>query len=216
MSGEKPANLPRRVLILAGAGMGTAETMTQEAIKAVRECQGVFGAPRMVKLAEELRAANSPRYPSVAEYLPDPVFSWLRAHPDCESAVVLMSGDTGFYSGAAGFAGRLETEGWSLRILPGISSLSAMAAALGLLLAACLDASALTGPLRPLADALLVLGGGLALMVAMLLVRDETLRMYHLLALLTGAVLYSQGIGRLVRMARARIQKRKKTRKAEP
>ena len=131
MSGEKPANLPRRVLILAGAGMGTAETMTQEAIKAVRECQVVFGAPRMVKLAEELRAANSPRYPSVAEYLPDPVFSWLRAHPDCESAVVLMSGDTGFYSGAAGFAGRLETEGWSLRILPGISSLSAMAAALG-------------------------------------------------------------------------------------
>ena len=111
--------------------MGTAETMTQEAIKAVRECQVVFGAPRMVKLAEELRAANSPRYPSVAEYLPDPVFSWLRAHPDCESAVVLMSGDTGFYSGAAGFAGRLETEGWSLRILPGISSLSAMAAALG-------------------------------------------------------------------------------------
>lgn len=91
-----------------------------------------------------------------------------------------------------------------------------MAVPLGLLLAACLDASALTGPLRPLADALLVLGGGLALMAAMLLVRDETLRMYHLLALLTGAVLYSQGIGRLVRMARARIQKRKKTRKAEP
>ena len=87
---------------------------------------------------------------------------------------------------------------------------------LGLLLAACLDASALTGPLRPLADALLVLGGGLALMAAMLLVRDETLRIYHLLALLTGAVLYSRGIGRLVRMARARIKKRKKTRKAEP
>lgn len=64
---------------------------------------------------------------------------------------------------------------------------------LGLLLAACLDASALTGPLRPLADALLVLGGGLALMAAMLLVRDETLRMYHLLALLTGAVLYRPG-----------------------
>lgn len=87
---------------------------------------------------------------------------------------------------------------------------------LGLLLAACLDASALTGPLRPLTDAVLVLGGGLALMATMLLARDETLRMYHLLALLIGAVLYNQGIGRLVRMACGRIKNRKKTRKAAP
>ena len=63
---------------------------------------------------------------------------------------------------------------------------------LGLLLAACLDASVLAGPLRPVADVLMM-------------------RLYHLLALLTGAVLYTQGIGRLVRLIRARLKKAKKT-----
>ncbi|MCI6039869.1 MAG: hypothetical protein MR742_05020 [Clostridiales bacterium] len=82
---------------------------------------------------------------------------------------------------------------------------------LGLVLAACLDASVLTGPLRPLADVVMMLAGGIALMVMMLLARDEALRLYHLLAVLTGAVLYTQGIGRLVRMMRTSLKKRKKS-----
>lgn len=82
---------------------------------------------------------------------------------------------------------------------------------LGLLLAACLDASVLAGPLRPVADVLVMLVAAASLMAMMLLARDEALRLYHLLALLTGAVLYTQGIGRLVRLIRARLKKAKKT-----
>lgn len=82
---------------------------------------------------------------------------------------------------------------------------------LGLLLAACLDASVLAGPLRPVADVLMMLAAAASLMAMMLLARDEALRLYHLLALLTGAVLYTQGIGRLVRLIRARLKKAKKT-----
>lgn len=82
---------------------------------------------------------------------------------------------------------------------------------LGLLLAACLDASVLAGPLRPVADVLMMLAAAASLMAMMLLARDEVLRLYHLLALLTGAVLYTQGIGRLVRLMRARLKKAKKT-----
>ena len=82
---------------------------------------------------------------------------------------------------------------------------------LGLLLAACLDASVLAGPLRPVADVLVMLTAAASLMAMMLLARDEALRLYHLLALLTGAVLYTQGIGRLVRLIRARLIKAKKT-----
>ena len=78
---------------------------------------------------------------------------------------------------------------------------------LGLLLAACLDASVLAGPLRPVADVLMMLAAAASLMAMMLLARDEALRLYHLLALLTGAVLYTQGIGRLVRLMRARLKK---------
>ena len=64
----------------------------------------------------------------VGEYLPGPVLQWLEAHPDCRRAAVLFSGDTGFYSGTAGFlreAGKKRE--WEIRILPGISSLSRMA-----------------------------------------------------------------------------------------
>ena len=75
---------------------------------------------------------------------------------------------------------------------------------LGLVLAACLDASAL-------ADVLMMLTAGFALMGMMLLSRDEALRLYHLLAILTGALLYTQGIGRLVRLAGAWLKKRKKS-----
>ena len=82
---------------------------------------------------------------------------------------------------------------------------------LGRLLAACLDASVLAGPLRPVADVLMMLTAAASLMAMMLLARDEALRLYHLLALLTGAVLYTQGIGRLVRLIRARLKKAKKT-----
>ena len=79
---------------------------------------------------------------------------------------------------------------------------------LGLVLAACLDASVLAGPL---ADVLMMLTAGFALMGMMLLSRDEALRLYHLLAILTGALLYTQGIGRLVRLAGAWLKKRKKS-----
>lgn len=85
---------------------------------------------------------------------------------------------------------------------------------LGIALAACLDLTSLTGPLRPLADAMTVLAGGAALMAAMLLVRDESLRLYHLLAVLCGAVIYTCGLGRLARAARERLRARKKQRKA--
>ena len=71
---------------------------------------------------------------------------------------------------------------------------------LGLVLAACLDASVL-----------MMLTAGFALMGMMLLSRDEALRLYHLLAILTGALLYTQGIGRLVRLIGAWLKKRKKS-----
>lgn len=130
---EKEREIPPRTLILAGAGMGTEETMTVEAVRAVKECQAVFGAPRLAALADQIRGGKP--VPAVAEYLPAPVFRWLEEHGECSCATVLFSGDTGFYSGTAGFleyAGReANAAGWELKILPGISSLSCMAAALG-------------------------------------------------------------------------------------
>ena len=132
-SGASEEGACRAVLTLAGAGMGTAESMTVEAVEALLEAQAVFGAPRMLQAAEEVlaRFGGKNRPEMKGEYLPGPVFEWLRSHGECRRAVVLFSGDTGFYSGTAGFLKEAGADsGWEIRVLPGISSLSCMAAAL--------------------------------------------------------------------------------------
>ena len=129
-----PEPVPSRLLVLAGAGMGTVESMTVEAVEALLRCQAVFGAPRMLQAAGEVfaRFGGERRPEMLAEYLPGPVFQWLEAHPECGRAAVLFSGDTGFYSGTAGFLREVgKGKNWEIQILPGISSLSRMAAALG-------------------------------------------------------------------------------------
>lgn len=135
---EKPEEAgtgERGTLILAGAGMGTEESMTLEAVQAVRRSEAVFGAPRLSALADRLREQERHDFSAVSRYMPEPVFQWLESHGECRSAAVLFSGDTGFYSGTAGFLKYMKEHGledrWTVRILPGISSLSSMAAALG-------------------------------------------------------------------------------------
>lgn len=143
--GEFPGGAPARpLLVLAGAGMGTAASMTLEVIRALRESQVIFGAPRLLGAAREaLEMADELQFPwesgerrqdgpeLAAEYMPEPVFAWLESRPEIRRAAVLFSGDTGFYSGAAGFFRAAGSREWELRVLPGISSLAQMAAALG-------------------------------------------------------------------------------------
>ena len=143
--GEFPGGAPARpLLVLAGAGMGTAASMTLEVIRALRESQVIFGAPRLLGAAREaLKMADELQFPwesggrrqdgpeLAAEYMPEPVFAWLERRPEIRRAIVLFSGDTGFYSGAAGFFRAAGSREWELRVLPGISSLAQMAAALG-------------------------------------------------------------------------------------
>ena len=55
----------------------------------------------------------------------------LAAVAGAQNAAVLYSGDTGFYSGAAGLLARLKEAGIPARVLPGLSSVQMLAAALG-------------------------------------------------------------------------------------
>ncbi|MEG0125172.1 MAG: hypothetical protein RR816_03725 [Clostridia bacterium] len=70
---------------------------------------------------------------------------------------------------------------------------------IGFLLAMSFDASSFAGKLRPVMDVLCLLMSGLAFIMLLLVFRDDGLRVYHMLALLTGAVLYLCGMGRLFR-----------------
>lgn len=70
---------------------------------------------------------------------------------------------------------------------------------LGLAAGFCLDAGVITGRLRPLADAVLLMVTGCAALAMIVLCREAGLRLYHLLGILTGAVLYTAGIGKIIR-----------------
>lgn len=64
-------------------------------------------------------------------YKPDEMIAWMKAHPEIRRPVILYSGDAGFYSGAAAFRRAAGESGLKCRLLPGISSISALSAIVG-------------------------------------------------------------------------------------
>ena len=107
--------------ILIGMGCGP-DHFTAEASGALREAQLVIGAGRLLDLLPDTGAER------IAEYRPREIAALLRSHP-VDTACVVYSGDSGFYSGATGLLPLLE--GMEVQVLPGISSVQAFAAQLG-------------------------------------------------------------------------------------
>ncbi len=117
----------RRIYVtMAGFGMGFG-TLTKEVIEAVREADYVFGAPRLLVSVETMGV----KYPY---YLSKDIVPCLKEIEQStpygnKNAVVLFSGDTSFYSGAKKLINALkELPFCSVRLLPGVSSVSALSA----------------------------------------------------------------------------------------
>ena len=116
-------------LTLVGIGMGSEDTLTIAADKALRRSEVIFGAPRLLKDVKRYGKEVVPLYKK------EDILAYLKEHPQYRNVVVALSGDTGFYSGAAGFfrdSAELSAEEkfWNVRILPGISSVSYFASKL--------------------------------------------------------------------------------------
>lgn len=111
----------RRVLHLIGIGPGDASLLTQEAAKQMREADLVCGAPSVLAHVKEEITGKI----QLPVYQGRELLAFLNSHPQYLHPVVLLSGDTGLYSGANGieevFAKQGEIE---VHRLPGISSLS--------------------------------------------------------------------------------------------
>ena len=137
-------------LILAGIGMGQPSQMTGEVLRAIRESDALIGAGRMLESAEralqndlliskEGKAENRQESAATVEketkcykaYLPDDVIQIVSKHPEWKRAVILYSGDTGFFSGASRMAERLREAGYPFTVYPGTSCVSYLAARLG-------------------------------------------------------------------------------------
>lgn len=110
---------------LTAAGGGSPETMTQESQSALLQAQCIVGAARLL---ENLPAGCTDC--RVAAVRSADVLGALEAS-GAQRAAVVYSGDTGFYSGAAGLPELLRQHGIACRVLPGVSSVQLLAARLG-------------------------------------------------------------------------------------
>ena len=123
-------------IILAGIGMGSESGMTGEVREAIKEADILLGAERMLSRYQP-KIEKHPFYqaeqiiPYLEELQEKTVLS------EDRNVVILMSGDSGFYSGCRRLyealdmeirGGRLKA---SLHIMPGISSISYLAACIG-------------------------------------------------------------------------------------
>ena len=113
------------MISLIGMGSGCPESLTAQGLAALQSAGLILGAKRLL---EHLPAGCTDNCKAV--YKPEDILACLTAQPDTDTAV-LYSGDTGFYSGAAQLLPMLRAFGISCRVLPGLSSVQLLAAAVG-------------------------------------------------------------------------------------
>lgn len=110
---------------LIGMGSGQPENLTLQGLAALRQADLILGARRLLAVLPAGCTENR-----AAAYRPDEVAEMLQTS-GAENAVLVYSGDTGFYSGASSMMKKLEALGVRARVLPGLSSIQLLAAALG-------------------------------------------------------------------------------------
>lgn len=110
---------------LVGIGPGSSDCRTKEAEMCFNRADLIIGAKRMTE------SVAVPGQPVWAAYDPVKIRDYIKEHPEYEHIAVALSGDVGFYSGARKLLQVLGGD-VKVRILPGISSMVAFMAKLGL------------------------------------------------------------------------------------
>lgn len=108
---------------LVGIGPGSAGGMTGEARQAIREADCLIGARRML---EAVRRDGQTACEAVA---PGDIAQCIRERRTCQRFAVVLSGDTGFFSGAKRLLPLLSD--CETRVLPGLSSMQTLCARMG-------------------------------------------------------------------------------------
>ena len=107
---------------IVGIGPGSREAMTHEVSEAIETADCLIGAKRML---EAVARQGQPTYDAIT---PQDIADFIRAHREFRRFAVVMSGDTGFFSGTKKLLPLLE--GCDTAVLPGLSSLSYLCARL--------------------------------------------------------------------------------------
>ncbi len=107
---------------IIGIGPGSQDLLTREAHKAIDEAECLIGAERML---ESFRSMSKVLFEAIS---PDAITDFIKDHPEFQRFCVLMSGDSGFYSGTKRLLPLIKC--CDVKVLPGISSLSYLCAKL--------------------------------------------------------------------------------------
>ncbi len=114
----------RGKITIVGIGMDGAATLTAEARTAVERSDVLMGAARML---EPFQALGKRTF---TEYRAEELARLIEENEGADICV-LMSGDSGFFSGTERLVRLLEKRGREAEVLPGVSSLSYFAAKIG-------------------------------------------------------------------------------------
>lgn len=135
---DKTSHTSQGLLIsLVGMGMGSERLLTKEAQQAITQADLIFGAKRLLEgISSSAKKVDYYLAKDIIPYLKEKVSG--ENHGDSiQKVAVLFSGDTGFYSGAEKLYEALQNEKkeetmvMDIKICPGISSISYLAAKLG-------------------------------------------------------------------------------------
>ena len=111
--------------VILAAGGADFHTITEDCRKALQNAGCIIGARRLLENLPESCTQNR-----IAATRPDEIMRLLRTS-EAENCVVLYSGDTGFYSGARLLIPMLQAKEIAYEVLPGISSVQLLSAAIG-------------------------------------------------------------------------------------
>ena len=114
------------MIYIAGMGPGNEGGITKEAEQAIKDADLLIGAKRLI---EGVPAGQSCE--KKAAVMPDDIMALIEERPEKDVITILMSGDTGFYSGTRGLLPRIKEAGREVKVIPGISSVQMMSALMG-------------------------------------------------------------------------------------
>lgn len=109
---------------LTAMGGGGFDTLTKEGLDVLRQATCLIGAQRLLQNLPDFCAPCR-----VAATRPGDIMCAIEENGD-KTCAVLFSGDTGFYSGARALIPQLEAKNIPYRLLPGLSSVQLLAAAI--------------------------------------------------------------------------------------
>lgn len=113
---------PKKKFTLLGIGPGSAGGLTMEGKLALEEADVVFGATRMLEILDKTGLQK----PTFKSWKPVEMKQFADENPQYQNVVVALSGDTGFYSGAAKLLEVWKDE--EVVVLPGLSTLQVLCA----------------------------------------------------------------------------------------